>query len=251
MTRRLSIALLVVLLSLLIVTPVLAAYYANIDVTEGSGTSYGMLPVLVSLPVDYLAEHEFIAVDGTDVRIRDSQDNDVPFMLAEDKMAFASNITANMMNRFKLTTGNTPLDSFPVIIGNGGYVTVADNVDMELGNAFDINLKGWIDTSEGSNKDIIYKQNAFRLYVNAANSIRAAILGDEDAEVVTVSAANIASGEHIIEVKADATNLKIWVDGNEKGSAALGENSVPDNTNSWILIRNNVIPCLEYLKLET
>lgn len=147
--KRLFIPLLVAITSLLVAVPVLAAYYVDIDVTESDGISYDMLPVLVTMPIDYLAEHEFISENGTDVRVKDSQGDDVPFMLAGDRVAFASDITGDMVNRFQLTTGNTPIDNFAVCTG-GGYITIPDHANLELGSDFEVAFDGWVDTFETS-----------------------------------------------------------------------------------------------------
>ena len=151
MVKRLFIPLLIAIFGLMMAGPVLAAYYANIDVTESNGTSYDMLPVIATMPIDYLAEYGFISEDGLDVRIKNSQGNGVPFMLAEDKVVFASDITGDMVSRFQLTTGNDPLDSFAVCTGDGGYVTIDYHANLELADNFDLEYDGYIDTSSSTN----------------------------------------------------------------------------------------------------
>ncbi|HUW45402.1 MAG TPA: hypothetical protein VMW50_06370 [Dehalococcoidia bacterium] len=147
MVKRLFIPLLIAIFGLMMAGPVLAAYYVDIDVTESNGTSYDMLPMLVTMDVDYLAEYGFISENGLDVRIKNSQGNGVPFMLAEDKVIFASDITGDMVSRFQLTTGNALLDNFAVCTGDGGYVTIADHADLEPSDDFEIEFDGYIDTS--------------------------------------------------------------------------------------------------------
>jgi len=145
MIKRLSIALLIFLLSLLLTNTVLAAYYIDIDVTESNGTNYDMLAMKTSMDVDYLVSNGFIADDGLDVRLKNSQGADLPFMLADDKLMFASAIEANKTTGLQITTGNTPLSSFPIVVGDGGYVTIADNANLEPGNNFEIEFDGWMD----------------------------------------------------------------------------------------------------------
>lgn len=146
--KRLYIPLLMAAISLLVAVPVLAAYYADIAVTESNGTDYDMLAMDVSLDIDYMAEYGFIDDDGLDMRIKDSQSNALPFMLAEDKIAFASDITADTVSRFQMTTGNTPLSSFPVTVGDGGYVTITAHANLEFGNNFEVEVEGYVDTSK-------------------------------------------------------------------------------------------------------
>jgi len=127
--------------------PALAAYSIDIDITESQGNSYQMLPVAVDMDIEYLADHGFISKDGTDVRVKDSTGRELPFMLTEDRLLVASPVGANRVTRAYLTTGNTPLDSFSVITGNGGNVTIADNAILELGNHFEVEFEGWVPSS--------------------------------------------------------------------------------------------------------
>lgn len=156
MIKRLATALLAVVITLLITIPVLAAYYIDIDVTESNGTDYDMLALNMTMDIDYLVEYGFISDDGLDVRIEDSQSNEVPFMLAEDRVVFASDITADMVNSFQMTTGNTPMDNFSVCVGDGGYVTVSDHANLEISNDFELEFTDvYVDTSS-SNSDPCY-----------------------------------------------------------------------------------------------
>jgi len=66
---------------------------------------------------------------------------------------------------------------------------------------------------------------------------------------VAVTANGIDSGEHIIKVTADGTNMKIYVDDIEKDSAALGGASTSDNDSNWAFLENNVVPYMDYHKI--
>ncbi len=68
-------------------------------------------------------------------------------------------------------------------------------------------------------------------------------------DAVQVTASGVSSGEHVIKVRADGTDLKIYVDDVEKDSAALDGASVPDNANDWVLGQGNAIKLLESFKL--
>jgi hypothetical protein len=148
--RKIGFGLLIGVLAVLVAMPVLAAYFATIDVEETNGTDYDMVAINNTILVSELRDGGYISSDGLDVRIEDGSGNDVPFMLAEDRMLFASDITGGSVNRFTFTTDNTALDNFAIVTGHGGYVTIPDNADIELGNNFELELEGWVDTSLGS-----------------------------------------------------------------------------------------------------
>lgn len=134
--------------TLLIVAPVLAAYYVDIDVTESNGTTYTDQPILAEVPIADLVDNHFCLANATDLRVLDGDDNELPFMPSDDYVAFIGNLTASATTGFQVTTGNTPLATFPVITGAGGYVTTEDDADLELSSDdFAIAFEGYLDTS--------------------------------------------------------------------------------------------------------
>jgi hypothetical protein len=316
-------------------------------------------------------------------------------MVASDKLGvFIPSLTADQERIYKFETGYSPPNtSFGFIPGTGGYVTVADSSALELGSNFTVEQKGWVDTSAGSNKNLVYKESAFKTYVNGTSNVSSAIVvnhslidtgatnltklssyyytragqrvdnfpvstitrvdfqlakngtptgtatvnvrvvssdsvigtlgtidvstisatytwysfttpvsitsaqniriaieysggGDVDYIVVryhsadvisgyyfyyagtytevtssettiriyydtetTVTATSISSGEHTVKTTYDGANLKIFVDDmvTPKDTTAWA-GSVPDNANNWLLMQNNVMPCMEYYK---
>jgi hypothetical protein len=63
----------------------------------------------------------------------------------------------------------------------------------------------------------------------------------------TATAVGVSSGDHIIKVTADTTNLKLYVDGVLQDTQALGASSVVNNGNPWILM-SNATPYCHYYK---
>jgi hypothetical protein len=63
-----------------------------------------------------------------------------------------------------------------------------------------------------------------------------------------VTATGVDTGEHVVEIAADGTDLKIYVDGVEKDSVALGGVSVPDNSHGWTLFGDTSMPCVGHYK---
>jgi hypothetical protein len=129
---------------LLIAVPVLAAYYATVQVVESDGISYSMLPIMADLDTDTLTSYHYITSTGLDTRVTTGSGTPMPHMLTDDKLLFASPINADTTYNYKFTTGNTPLTSFPIITGDGGYVTITDHDNLELSNNFEIEFEGWV-----------------------------------------------------------------------------------------------------------
>jgi len=184
MKKNLSIALLIFIMSLLLTDIVMAAYYIDIDVTEGNGTDYDMLAMNVPMDIDYLADNGFINEDGLDVRLQNSQGTDLLFMLADDKLIFASAIQGDKTTGLQMTTGNTPLNSFPVVVGDGGYATISDNANLELGSDFELIWEGYIDTTVSD--DLISKTDSVNVSSDGAGHITATLYKPRDIEQTTV-----------------------------------------------------------------
>lgn len=236
--KRVYIPLLMAVISLLVAVPVLAAYYVDIDVTESNGTDYDMLAMNVSLDIDYLAEHGFIDDDGLDVRIKDSLSNEMPFMLAADRIVFASDITADMVNSFQMTTGNTPLDSFPVCVGDGGYVTVSDHANLELGDDFELEWDGYVASDVADS--LIEKTAIFETYSDGGGNIVAEIYDktsveqtSQDSTTTLYSGGNTRVGQRI-DSFADSNIVKISFylkkTGSPTGTAYIRVRKVSDDS---------------------
>jgi len=175
---------------------VLAAYsyYANIQVSETNGNSYDYLPVIVDVDNDYLSDNGYISLTGLDTRIL-SGSAELEHLVADDKVLFvAPSVGADSRDNYRYTLGNTDLDDFPIITGYDGYITVSDSATLEFGSDFESEFKGWVDTSAGSDKNLIYKEDAFQTYISGASDVTSRVLKtdsmtfypDADAETTSV-----------------------------------------------------------------
>ncbi len=164
------------LLMMVVASPVLAVTFStSILITEGSGNSYGMLPVIITNNVTYAVTNGYYSANATDVQISKSGIN-LPRLLASDKILVALPVTANSSNPLELTTGNTAQD-FAIITGYGGYGTVGDNATLEPTNNFNFKYSNiYIDTTRvGAN--ITSKDTAFRTYISVSGNITTDIMG--------------------------------------------------------------------------
>jgi len=156
------------------------SYYANIQVLETDGNSYTYLPVIADVDNDYLSDNNYISLTGLDTRVL-AGSTELKHLVVDDSVLFvAPTVGANSTGNYKYTLNNTSdLDSFPVIVGYDGYITIPSEIgdDMQLGDDFEIEFDGYVDTSSGSDKNLIYKGDAFTVLVGVAGEISAAIPG--------------------------------------------------------------------------
>jgi len=196
--------------------------------------------------------------DGLDTEI-DEGSTTREYLVIEDKLGiFIPSFYSYQTRIENYRLGySSPGSYFPLITGIGGNVTVDDDPSLELGGNFTIEVEGWIDTNSGSDKNIIYKENSFKLWVSDTEEIKVAILGagDSETKAVLFSDSRMSSQVLKIEVVGDSAanmTLTIWDgSGTQLGtnSTTLASASVPDNGNIWNFFQNDVMPYLEYLKI--
>ena len=194
------------------------SYTATITTINTSLTAdYTMLAVRTLADIRSLVSAAFISASGLDTRVMESG-TAIPHVLAGDRIMFATEMPHSTVKTLQFTTGNSALSAFYTIPGYGGSILTLDDADIELGETFRVEVSGYFDTSAVAN--IVYKQDSFRIYVQAAGNVRAAILSAGDVEDYAVDAA-VASGEHDIIVQVVDGYLLISVDGVQQDSALL------------------------------
>lgn len=233
---------LVIVAILLVAVPVLAAYYIEFIVTESNGTDYTRLAMNMTLNVTGLVDGGFISSTGMDTRMTDSGYNVLPHMMAEDKVMWVSYLPGSTSTQFIFFTGQSALNSTPTITGYGGYVTVPDNADLELGGVFAIAIVGYVDTSAAARGPIIDKTDAVQLDVTAVEELTFAVTGGN-----SLVASNISSGFMTIMVYSDGADMWVEIDDVEKDREVAS--LVPDTASNWTLFDNDVMPYVSYFSI--
>jgi hypothetical protein len=229
------------ILLLVVAVPVLAYYYAYLTVTESNGNSYTELPIIVSINTTALINGHYINANGTDTRVATASGWVLPHLLTNDKLLFCANITPSTTTNFQFVTGQSSENfTFPIIVGYYGNVTVPDNDDLEPGDVYAFGITGYIDTSAGTNKDIIKKGTALVFNVTGNKQLTFWVSG-----TTPLVANNILSGYHQIMIYSDGLMLWMEVDGTPTGTepAAVAVNDTDDD---WVLFTNNVMPYVYY-----
>jgi hypothetical protein len=223
-------------------------------VVANSGTATTNVATVATINGSALVAGSYCTADYLNTALQTSGGTDIVYMPGYSTnpwCIFVPSIGLNEQLPYIFYAGGPAIQTGFMYFPASGGMTINDSPSLELGNIFQIEMKGFIDTAAGSNKNLIYKQDAFRVYISAEGNIRAAILTTGDAEVVSVTATSIDTNAHTVKVIADAYKLKIFVDGQEKDSVNLGANSVPNNANIWNTCQNGSVVYLEYLKMGT
>lgn len=216
-----------------------AGYQGIIIVTESLGNSYTNLALIHSLNTTLLVDEGYISSTGLDTRITDSGYSVLPHMLTNDKVLWVGDVAASTETQFVLFTGQEAMESFPIIAGHGGYVTLVDDADLEPGNSYAFGVVGYVDVAAGTNKNIIRKDDAVRLYVSAAGTITFAVTGGN-----SLVASGLTSGVMTIMVYNDG--FEMWMEIDEVEVDRDTGSAVPNTANIWYLFENNVMPYVYY-----
>ena len=174
--RRVLAVFLGALLILLTASPVLAYLFsANITVTN-SGVAYSMLPLTVTMSNSNLVTQGYILSSGLDVRAETQAGSEMPVMLAADRTLYARAVGATSTYTDLYTTGNTAASAMSIVLGNGGYITRADDAALEPGSSFSLATPGYFDTDYVATvKTHYYKTGALKLITAADNTLTAVI----------------------------------------------------------------------------
>jgi len=160
--------------SLLLVGPVLAAtysYYIPVTVTETSGTIRDNIPILVDLSNSNLVTLGYLDADGLKTEMKLGDDTG-PYSIIDSKLGLTIETLAGYQEKeYRYYTNyDPPNTSFDIITGLGGYITVPYAAALALGSNFEISMAdAWIDTSVGVDKNLVYKQDEFRIYTGAVD----------------------------------------------------------------------------------
>jgi len=176
--KRITFSLLLgILLTAIIAAPVLAGYYASLTVTEANGNAYSQVGLIEDVDVTYLADNGYISPTGLDTRVT-SGGTAIPHLMVDDSILFSTALAAYETSNLQFTTENTVLSAFDIVVGDGGYVTVSDHANLELGNDFEIEFDGYIDTSSAD--DLLAKTGAFTLVSTGTGDVLATIYRPTD-----------------------------------------------------------------------
>lgn len=198
---------------ILIAIPVLGYYYGSLSVVESDGNDYTSLPVVASINASQLSAYGFITSTGLDTRVLTGDGYPLPHMLADDKVLFVTDLAAHETKSLVFYMGAASLSSFPIIVGYNGSFTTPDDPSLELGYVMELLISGYFNAGSadvGSN--ILYKEDAFRVWISAANTLRVAALNSTGDEQWEMHYNNFTSGSHTVYIVCNGMYAQLYVD---------------------------------------
>jgi len=169
---------------LLVVFPLYAAdvsdaeYIADI-VAQNSGSSADSVRAVADINTQAFIDGGFVTSDLLNTALQTPGGTDIAYMpgVGDNPWAlFIPSIGAYEQLGYVFYTGGPAMQTgFHYIPADGG-MTTADSASLELGNNFEIELSGYIDTSGGDEQNLIYKDGAIQVYVSDEGEITVDIL---------------------------------------------------------------------------
>ena len=200
MRKFLVITIILSIISALIALPVMAAvsFSQNITLTETGATTFTDLPMGVAFNTASIVSGGYMAANGLDSSVYDNG-TALPTMFTNSSILFVDSLDPTGSSGSTITdvlkTGQTPKSSMPIIVGNNGYVTTADNAALEPGNNFSIVASGYLNTTAGASENIVSKTSA--LVVNVDPSVSGTI-DATPSTVTTQSQLNNQSSQYLL-----------------------------------------------------
>jgi len=179
-----------------------------INVVDTSAAARNYVPVLTGITGESLVSSGYMTATGTDTNMQTGSTN-VPYMLSTTQIATVVPILgAGSQAGLNLYTGYSPVQTdFSIITGSTGYVTTADAVPLEPGDDFDIEFSGYVDTSDdGEWNKLIYKKDAFVVYISADGEITAGIIDTTTTSSVDIVPNAVGAYTNITSVAGASTH---------------------------------------------
>ena len=189
--KLVNLVLTVILFTLIVASPVLAATYdyaLAFSVKDTGGTARTYVPVLTGIGFSGLAVAGY-ATTTTGVVIYNGA-TAVTAMVGTTQTAIVlpSLPASNTVGLNLYTDYSVPWATQPIITGYGGYYKTLDAAALEPGNNFEFERKGYFDTTKLGN--LIIKADAFRAWVSSSGNLSAMIYSNTDSVSQLVGALN-------------------------------------------------------------
>tara|TARA_Y100000310_G_scaffold12718_4_gene13109 strand:+ start:1380 stop:3437 length:2058 start_codon:yes stop_codon:yes gene_type:complete len=149
-------------------------YSAPFTVTENASVAYDMLPAGVASNNLWMSTNGFMSSTANDTRVETLGGLEQPWLVVDNMTWTAIPVPADSQTNLYFTTGGSEADSMDIITGYDGYVTIADDPALELGDNGNIEQSGWIDTTV-IGEELVGKSDAFRTYILGTTNITSEI----------------------------------------------------------------------------
>jgi len=220
----LAITAILALIAVPVVVVASSGYQLDINLNN-TGAALTNTPFIATENINNLVTGHYLLASGLDGVVKNSGES-APTMLTTSQVLWFGSADGVGSKQVEFTTGNDPASSMPIIVGNNGYVTIADNAALEAGSHFSKTVVGYLNTTAGANKYIINKPGAIQTYVDATTSGTITALIPTTGSLIspssTTSAVSWANPSYAYDANATTYTAYVDVAGYQSTVATLG-----------------------------
>lgn len=174
-------------------------------ITDSTSTSRVMYPIMLGYGGQGFVDAGLIKSTGLDTNM-EVDGSDIKYMLSTTNCtAVIPTFPAGGTVEADLYTGYTPEQSgFPIIVGDGGYMSITDNASLEMSDNFSLKIDGYfvVDFTNYTNRNVWYKEGAITIAFDASGNLTATIPTAPTVEATNTSTMNVQSQNHIVSLPA-------------------------------------------------
>ena len=216
MKKRLLNLLLVILLlvtipgSLILASDITGALYKMGITISNNGTLANYVSTVGNISTPNLISGNYSNAAVDNVAVQDVGSNDVIFMPGHTTnpwVFWVETIGADSYVNYNLYTAESTDGTIAYFPDTTGMI-VSDNSTLELGSDFEIETLGWVDTDAGADKNLVFKDDAFRTFIDGASNITSSI--DDEGVVPVVVTVN--GGNDVINQLNHTVNLPAGIE---------------------------------------
>jgi len=146
-----------------------ATYYGIIVVTN-NGTATTEVSTVLTLSSSDLITQGWADTDFDNIAIRNSSGADVPFGPSVNSTypwsLWMPSIGANSQSNYTMYSGPSSLNSTKYYFPGSAGMTTADHTTLEPSDNFTWTANAYVDTDNGTDKNLVYKSGAIKVYVS-------------------------------------------------------------------------------------
>jgi predicted GH43/DUF377 family glycosyl hydrolase len=203
LTRSVSLAILLVLVISSLAFAVTWTWRYPTIVSDTGGVARTYYPVYLGYGSQNLIDTGKINANGLNTNMQIGAIS-IKYMMGTTRvMAVTPSLLASSSQTVDLYTGYSPAQtSFPIIVGENGYVTTTDVPELEPGGNFILELVLYLNET-----GIVFnKEDALKLEYNATTDELTLTCGDSVTPDATITASNVTSGLHTIQIAVSITD---------------------------------------------
>lgn len=143
-------------------------YYLDIVITDTGGTARSYVPIVTGIKGANLNGAGYIDANGLDTQVKEASTARKYMIGSAETPMVVPTLDAYQQRTFRMYLDYTPAQTaLPIILGNDGYITVADAAALELANNFQIDISGYVDVSYTATDTLSeYSSDSDAMWVN-------------------------------------------------------------------------------------